>query len=194
MLPLVVDKKVAECTVVFSVKPAMLSVGATPVEFGTATSKNQGLAEMPLPFFSIPIDVEPTAMVSPPTPFAVVHAGTVAGGGQKPTGSVPSARAGEVHANADAKVTSRTGNSTFFNFHSPFGDRTSSFGVVHLQIQMVNSYHSNFLFLPFCFQSDREFKDPSKQDTHFPDAYKKKGFAYFWQDSDKSVHKRPGNT
>jgi hypothetical protein len=122
MDPLVVDKKVAELTVPPSVKPAMERVGATPEEFGTATKRNHGLSDMPLPFFSIPIEVEPTAMVSPSEP-AVVHAGTVAGGGQNPTGSGrSSARACDVQANPKAKATTRLGNSTFFKFHSPSAD------------------------------------------------------------------------
>ena len=119
MLPLELDRKVAEFTVPPSVKPAMLRVGATTL-FGTATSRNHGLDDVPLPFFSIPMEVEPTAMVSPREP-AVVHAGTVAGGGQKPTGSaMSSARA--VDAQENANTASKAGNRTFFKFHSPSAD------------------------------------------------------------------------
>src|ERR1017187_3068772 len=60
---------------------------------GTAMSRYQGLSERPLPFFSMPIDVPPILIVSPPLPVAVVHGSRVAGGAQKPTGSMTCPRA-----------------------------------------------------------------------------------------------------
>src|SRR5262249_60491686 len=43
---------------------------------------------LPAPFFTIPNGFLQTAIVCPPSRVPVVHAATVAGGGQKPTGSI----------------------------------------------------------------------------------------------------------
>ena len=61
----------------------------------------------PPPFFIIPTDVVPTPIVSPERPVAVVHAETVAGGGQKPSGSIGSvsATAGTDDANTTTTIT-----------------------------------------------------------------------------------------
>src|SRR5579863_16235 len=89
MLPEVVARKLSWVVSAPAVKapPLIVNAGAVPEESGTARSRYQGEVESPLPFFSIPIDVPPTAIVSLPEPVPVVHAETVAGGGQKPTGS-----------------------------------------------------------------------------------------------------------
>jgi len=109
----------------------MVSAGADPLKLGTATSKYQGLAEVPFPFFSITNEVEPTAIVSPPMPVPVVQAGIPPGDEQKPVGSGPvrlSAREDGVQMKtkvrtaskqnarcADALAEDRPGNSTARN-------------------------------------------------------------------------------
>lgn len=110
MLPLLVGRKVREDAEPDWVKPEMVIAGADPLKFGTATSRYHGLAEVPLPFFSITNEVEPTAIVSPPMPVPVVQAGIPPGDEQKPVGSGPvrlSAREDGAQMNTKASTASK---------------------------------------------------------------------------------------
>src|ERR1700758_2515864 len=110
MLPLLVGRKVREDAEPDWVKPEMVIAGADLLKFGTATSRYHGLADVPLPFFSITNEVEPTAIVSPPMPVPVVQAGIPPGDAQKPVGSGPvrpSAREDGVQMNTKARTASK---------------------------------------------------------------------------------------
>src|SRR5487761_1597958 len=89
MLPLVVGRNAPTFVTEPSVKKLLVIVGCPPVSSGTATRRSQGFTAVPpFPFLNMPNDVAATPIVSPPTPVPVVHSEAVAGGGQKPTGSI----------------------------------------------------------------------------------------------------------